>query len=165
MDKRQLADKLIANFGTLLTLPDLKLDDKTSSCVLLFDGDIVLNIEFDEVGSQMILSVYLDELPADNAEPMLRELMVANLYWHRTDGATLGLEEATGGIIMAQARHVGELDDASFEKFVETFVNQSERWKKRLAAARSGQPAPDARAPGDAHGGYTPAHDGPHIFG
>ena len=24
-------------------------------------------------------------------EPLLRELMVANLYWHRTDGATIGL--------------------------------------------------------------------------
>lgn len=57
MDNRQLADKLIANFGTLLTLPDLKLDEKTSSCVLLFDGDIVLNIEFDGASGQMILSV------------------------------------------------------------------------------------------------------------
>ncbi len=165
MDKRHLADKLISNFGTLLTLPDLKLDDKSSSCVLLFDGDIVLNIEFDEASGQMILSVYLDELPAENAEPMLRELMVANLYWHRTDGATLGLEEATGGIILAQARSVGELDDASFEKFVETFVNQSERWKKRLAAARTGHPAQDTRPPDAGHGGFTPAHDGPHIFG
>ena len=165
MDKRQLADKLIANFGNLLTLPALKLDDKTSSCVLLFDGDIVLNIEFDEASGQMILSVYLDELPGDNAESVLRELMVANLYWHRTDGATLGLEEATGGIIMAQARNVGELDDASFEKFVETFVNQSERWKKRLAAARSGQAVNDAGAPGMRPGSFPPPHDGPHIFG
>lgn len=165
MDKRHLADKLIANFGTLLTLPDLKLDDKTSSCVLLFDGDIVLNIEFDETSGQMILSVYLDEIPAENAEPVLRELMVANLYWHRTDGATLGLEEATGGIILAQARSVGELDDASFEKFVETFVNQSERWKKRLAAARTGQPEADAQRPTSGPGAFPQAHDGPHIFG
>ena len=165
MDKRQLADKLISNFGNLLTLPALKLDDKTSSCVLLFDGDIVLNIEFDEASGQMILSVYLDELPGDNAESVLRELMVANLYWHRTDGATLGLEEATGGIIMAQARNVGELDDASFEKFVETFVNQSERWKKRLAAARSGLAVNDTGAPGMRPGSFPPPHDGPHIFG
>jgi hypothetical protein len=41
MDKRTLASKLIANFGTLLTLPELTLDEHSNSCVLLFDGDIV----------------------------------------------------------------------------------------------------------------------------
>lgn len=90
--------------------------------------------------------------------------MVANLYWHRTDGATLGLEEATNGVIMAQARSVSDLDDASFEKFVETFVNQSERWKKRLAALRSGQPMP-GNGSGHPAGVFSPPHDGPHIFG
>lgn len=163
MDKRNLADKLIANFGAMLTLPELKLDEKTHSCVLLFDGDIVLNIEFDDASGQLILSVYLDELMADSAESLLRELMVANLYWHRTDGATLGLEEATNGIILAQARGVGELEDASFEKLVETFVNQAERWKKRIAAAKSGIEAAPAGA--GLQPTFPSTHEGPHIFG
>jgi hypothetical protein len=138
MDKRDLAVKLVANFGSMLTLPELTLDEKSNSCVLLFDGDIVLNIEFDETSGQLILSVYLDELPQHGGEPLLRELMVANLYWHRTDGATLGLEDATNGVILAQARAVTELDDSSFEKMVETFVNQAERWKKHIAATKTG---------------------------
>lgn len=161
MDKRQLADKLIANFGKVLTLPDLKLDDKSNSCVLLFDGDIVLNIEFDDATAQLILSVYLDQLPEVKAETLLRELMVANLYWHRTDGATLGLEEATQGLILAQARSVADLDDASFEKLVETFVNQSERWKKRIAAFKDSS-EPDKALPSL---GLMPHRDGAQIFG
>lgn len=158
MDKRNLAAKLITNFGGVLTLPELSLDAKSNSCVLLFDGDIVLNIEFDEAGGQMILSVYLGELPAMHSESLLRELMVANLYWHRTDGATLGLEEATNGVILAQARSVTELDDASFEKLVETFVNQAERWKKRVTEGSSGGASID-----NASSSRPPA--GAHIFG
>lgn len=161
MDKRQLADKLIANFGKVLTLPDLKLDDKSNSCVLLFDGDIVLNIEFDDATAQLILSVYLDQLPEQKAEALLRELMVANLYWHRTDGATLGLEEATQGLILAQARSVTDLDDPSFEKLVETFVNQSERWKKRITAFKDSG-SPEAVLPAM---DLMPHRDGAQIFG
>lgn len=161
MDKRQLADKLIANFGKVLTLPDLKLDDKSNSCVLLFDGDIVLNIEFDDATAQLILSVYLDQLPEAKAEALLRELMVANLYWHRTDGATLGLEEGTQGLILAQARSVTDLDDASFEKLVETFVNQSERWKKRIASVRDSSEPEKVMPALD----LMPHRDGAQIFG
>lgn len=160
MDKRQLAEKLIANFGAMLTLPELRLDDKSNSCVLLFDGDIVLNIEFDDASAQIILSAYLDELSENAADATLRELMVANLYWHRTDGATIGLEESTQGLIMAQARGVSELDDASFEKLVETFVNQAERWKKRIAALTQGE-----RPTSDSAHDLLPARDGAQIFG
>lgn len=162
MDKRNLAQKLITNFGAMLTLPELTLDEKSNSCVLLFDGDIVLNIEFDDASGQLILSVYLDELPQSQPESLLRELMVANLYWHRTDGATLGLEEATNGVILAQARGVTELDDGSFEKMVETFVNQAERWKKRIAAAKAGAPAETGMAPAQP---FASPMEGPHIFG
>lgn len=161
MDKRNLALKLISNFGVLLTLPELTLDEKSNSCVLLFDGDIVLNVEYDDPTAQIILSVYLDELPAGGAEPLLRELMIANLYWHRTDGATLGLEDATSGVIMAQARSVTDLDDASFEKMVETFVNQAERWKKRIAAVKSSGPEQASFAPAE----LPASHNAPRIFG
>ena len=160
MDKRNLALKLIANFGTLLTLPELTLDEHSNSCVLLFDGDIVLNIEFDPATSHLILSAYLSELPQDAPETLLRELMIANLYWHRTDGATLGLEDATNGVILAQSRAVTELDDPSFEKLVEAFVNQAERWKKHLAEARN---APPTQAP-PMHA-IPSSNEGPRIFG
>ncbi len=163
MDKRNLAQKIIANFGVLLTLPELKLDDSTNSCVLLFDKDIVLNIEFDDASGQMILSAYLDELPADDAEGLLRDLMIANLYWHRTDGATLGLEDATNGVILAQARPVTDLDDSSFEKMVETFVNQAERWKNHIATVKAQGPTDSAQAA--TNRSAASASDGPRIFG
>jgi hypothetical protein len=77
--------------------------------------------------------------------PLLRELIVANLYWHRTQGATLGLEEATNGVILSYAHGVGELDRQGFETMVETFLNQADKWsRRRLAAGIAGTDGADA---------------------
>ncbi|MDH4376478.1 MAG: type III secretion system chaperone [Ramlibacter sp.] len=138
MNHRAIAEQLITSLGKTLNLPELKLDDVTHSCVLLFDENIVLNIEFDANGGQLILSAYLDEMPAESTDRVMREMMIANLYWHRTDGATLGLEELTGGIILADRRPIAVLDESGFEKWVEGFVNQTERWKKRLPEIAAG---------------------------
>lgn len=161
MNHRAVAEELITSLGAVLSLPELKLDDVTQSCVLLFDQDIVLNIEFDADGAQLILSTYLDTLSADEPERMLRELMVANLYWHRTDGATLGLEDGSNGLILADRRPLVALDPASFEKWTEAFVNQAERWKKRLPEIKAGVADSPLQSPVHPMAGQ----DGAAIFG
>lgn len=132
MDKRMLADQLVADFGRMLTLPGLALDKESNSCVLVFDGELLLNIEYDDPAERLVFSIYLDPLPEKGSEALLRELMSANLYWHRTRGATLGLEEATNGIILAYAREVTALDGASFETLVENLLNEAEKWRARI---------------------------------
>ena len=56
MDKRALADQLLAELGDTLTLRELKLDEATNSCILLFEGDLVLNIEFDDASGRLLFS-------------------------------------------------------------------------------------------------------------
>ena len=113
----------------------LALDEYTSSCVLIFDEQLVINIEYDEQTQRLVLSSYLHELPATGAEPLLRELLAANLYWHRTNGATLCLEEGTGGVILVYAHSVSDLDASGFETVMQNFATQAERWTRRLAQA------------------------------
>jgi hypothetical protein len=161
MNHRLIAEQLIAALGKTLNLPELKLDDVTNSCVLLFDQDIVLNIEFDEGGAQMVISSYLDEVTADEPERLLREVAVANLYWHRTGGATIGLEDVTNGLILADRRPLATLDDSSFEKWIEAFVNQTEHWKKRIPDIKAGVAEPEATAPAHPMAGQ----DGAAIYG
>jgi len=144
MDKRALADRLLAGLGQTLTVDRLALDD-TGSCVLVFDADLIVNVEYEDPLGRLVLSCYLDELPHEGAEPLLRELLAANLYWHRTRGATLCLEEGTGGVILVYGHAVSALDGPSFETVVENFVNQAEHWRARIAAAR--QQGPEACAP------------------
>jgi hypothetical protein len=144
MDKRDLASRLLADLGKTLTVGALALDPVTQSCVLMFDGDLILNIEYDPASERLVLSCYLAEVPAQGAEPLLRELLAANLYWHRTRGATLCLEEGTGGIILTYACSVTELDSPAFETVVENFMNQAERWSRRVSEAVQAAQAPQA---------------------
>ena len=48
MDKRAMADQAVAEFGNTLTVEGLRLGSEDNSCVLVFDGDLLLNIEFDD---------------------------------------------------------------------------------------------------------------------
>jgi hypothetical protein len=141
MDKKTIARELVQGFGKTLTLEALTLDERTNSCVLIFDGSLVINIEYDEQTQRLVLSSYLRELPTDNCEPLLRELLAANLYWHRTQGATLCLEEGTGGIILVYGHSVSDLDGPGFETVMQNFANQAERWTRRLAQAAQATPA------------------------
>ena len=104
--------------------------------MLLFDEELVLHIEFVEDTGRLVLSCYLHELPEENAEPLLRELLAANLYGHRTRGATLGLEEGTRGVILCCQLGVRELDASGFETLVENLVDQAGKWKRRIVAAK-----------------------------
>jgi hypothetical protein len=148
MDKRLLADQAVAEFGNLLTVEGLHLGAEDNSCVLVFDGDLLLNIEYDDASERLVFSLYLDELPRDNAEPLLREMMGANLYWHRTRGATLCLEENTGGVMLIYASSVLELDNGAFENIVENLLDQAEAWRKRIT--EHAQSGPAAAVPADA---------------
>lgn len=153
MDKRTMACNLVADFGKMLTLPSLILDDLTNSCVLVFDGDLLLNIEYDDLGERLVFSVYLEAISGEGSESLLRELLGANLYWHRTRGATLCLEEGTNGIILIYARSVTELDGSSFETLVENFLIQAEKWRARIKAF---QPKEESARIPDSVGPFTP---------
>ena len=157
MDRLSMARQLVADFGKTLTVSGLTLDAKTNSCVLAFDGELLLNIEYDVPVERMVFSIYLDELPGEGAEPLLRELMGANLYWHRTRGATLCLEEGTQGVILVYSRSVAELDSAGFEVAVENLLNQAEKWRKRIQ---------DFSKPTSDHAPTAPSEHGfSHIYG
>lgn len=143
MDKKTLARELVQGFGKTLTLESLTLDERTHSCVLIFDDALVINIEYDEQTERLVLSSYLHELPPNGCEPLLRELLAANLYWHRTQGATLCLEEGTGGVILVYGHSVSDLDGAAFEAVVQNFANQAERWTQRLTEATRAAAAPE----------------------
>ncbi len=174
MSPYDLAARLIDRFGKLLGLDGLALEGGSHSCALEFDGTLIVNFEFHEASSQIVLTNFPADLPGAVAEPVLRMLMAANFTDYLEGGITLGLVPQTQQVVLMQARSINELDDASFEKMVEAFVNRAEQWKQRLQEASSGI-ASDAvhQAPTRSTPGSTPAMptlearpmDGAHIFG
>jgi hypothetical protein len=147
MDIRLLANQLLDAFGRMLTIDGLKLGEQDDGCVLLFEGDLALRIEYDEPTEQLLFSLYLETLPEERAEPLLRELLAANLYWIGTAGATLCLDSATAAILLVQAHRVSELDDARLERTVENLLKMAERWRERIRAHRTGALTSDPPAP------------------
>lgn len=150
MNDREKTERLVAALGTRIGLETLALDPETNSTVLVFDGDVIVTLEYDAPAARLVFSSYLGELPRAGAEPALRELMAANLYWHRTRGATLCLDEGMGGIILAYAHPIGDLDADRIEAVLENVVNEAERWSKRLAEiSATGVPSDVRPDPGD----------------
>jgi hypothetical protein len=146
MDGRFLANELLAAFGKVLTVEGLRLGEEDNSCVLLFDKDLALTIEYDEPTERLVFSVYLEQLPGEAADQLLRELLAANFYWIGANGATLCLEGTTGSILLLYASRVAELDDARFERIVENMLDTAERWRERIVAYRTGTATPEQAA-------------------
>jgi hypothetical protein len=141
MDGRFVANELLAAFGKMLTVEGLRLGEDDNSCVLLFDGDLALTIEYDEPTERVVFSVYLEQLPGEAADQLLRELLAGNFYWLGANGATLCVEGTTGSILLLYASRVAELDDARFERIVENMLDTAEGWRERIVAHRTGTAA------------------------
>lgn len=139
MDHRYLANQLLAALGKTLTVSGLALGED-DTCVLLFDDDLALTIEFDESEQRLVFSIFIDKLADDAgyAGPLLRELLAANLYWLGTGGASLGLQSSTGALMLFQASPVAAFDDSSFERLLDQLLKTAERLRKRAAAHRAG---------------------------
>jgi hypothetical protein len=146
MDGRFVANELLAAFGKMLTVEGLRLGEDDNSCVLLFDGDLALTIEYDEPTERVVFSVYLEQLPGEAADQLLRELLAGNFYWLGANGATLCVEGTTGSILLLYASRVAELDDARFERIVENMLDTAEGWRERIVAHRTGAAAREEAA-------------------
>ena len=136
MDKRDIANQLVTELGKTLTVPEMTLNEQNYAA-LLFDDNILLNIEYDVIQDRMMLYVYLDELPTEGSEPILRQLMAANFFWYRTQGATLSLEEETGGILISYAHQLIDLDAGKFEDICSNFVQKAEEWKNKISVMKN----------------------------
>ena len=172
MHSHDLALRLIERFGKTLGLEGLTLEGGTHSCALEFDGSLVVNFEFHEASEQMVMTSLLAALPEDGAEPLLRLLMEANATDYLQASGLFSVEPQSQGVMLMHAKPVAELDDATFERQVEAFVNKVEMWKQRVAqildpAAPVGAidaAASHAGAAAPTRGPERP-YDGAHIFG
>jgi hypothetical protein len=173
MHSHDLALRLIERFGKTLGLEGLTLEGGTHSCALEFDGSLIVNFEFHEPSEQMVITSLLAPLPEDDAEPLLRLLMQANATDYLQANGLFSLEPQSQGVMLMHAKPVAELDDATFERQVEAFVNKLEVWKQRIAQLLEDPSATVAAMDAAASNDITTApprgperpYDGAHIFG
>ncbi|WP_187394990.1 type III secretion system chaperone [Pigmentiphaga aceris] len=132
---------LIALFGEQAGTP-LALN-QGGTLALAFDNDLTVNLEHDASQDVLHLYVIVGQEPADyDARPAFyRELLVANVFGHDTGGASLGIDDVSGEVLLTLrlplvSAEVGTLRDA-----VQSVVETANAWRERLAAPTRAVPA------------------------
>jgi hypothetical protein len=136
MDKRTLADQAVEDFGNMLTVQGLRLGEQDNRCVLVFDGDLLVHIEFDCDSEKLILSVHLGELSGNDGELLLRELLGVNAYLLRAHQFSLCMQDGTEGPLLICAADVMALDNARMADIVANLLEQAERCRRHMRAHR-----------------------------
>ena len=142
--KRRL-DALLAAFGKETGATSLATEDN-GVCILVFDGQLHINLLADPSTDHLVVWSNLGTLPAQSAEPVLRKLMQANLFWQGTEGATLGLMPASNDIVLAIRRPLDGLEVAGLSDLIELMIGRAETLSKLVAGgAEPAQPATDSQ--------------------
>ncbi len=119
--------KLLSNFGSRNGIKDLA--PEKGYCCLMFD-DIVVNIE--ENNGNIFFYTPVGELPPEGGEEIYKDLAKANFFFMGTQGATLSADPDSGMILLAYMTPACALNDTSFDKTVENFVNAAEEWSGKI---------------------------------
>jgi hypothetical protein len=131
MDINTKANSLVSNLGKLIKVDGLSFDQE-GNCIILLDDKILFILELAEDLNGIIFSVILGNLPVEGRESMLYELLSANFYWNRTDGATIGIDDQTDIVTLCYFLTFPLKDDSDFEITFERLANISEYWIDKL---------------------------------
>lgn len=139
------AHSLITLFGQEAGVP-LALGE-SGTVALAFEGGPTVQLEHDPGADALHCYVVIGQAPADAARgaALCRQLLQANAFGRDTDGATLGLDEGTGEIILSRRLELARADAAWLRATVESMVAVAQAWQQRLADAVAA-PAPPAGA-------------------
>lgn len=130
------AQELLQELGNVLGIKPQC--GEAGTCRIFFDDDAV---DFEAVDETFFLIAEVGSVPAGNREAVYARLLTANLFGAQTGGATLGLNEDKGIVVLHRALPLPS-DYAPFEAALVRFVKSLRYWKEWLALAASAPAAP-----------------------
>ncbi|SIO28848.1 type III secretion system chaperone [Halodesulfovibrio marinisediminis] len=122
--------EMLKRFGNSVDLEGFEPSD-TGACSLVFDG-IIVNLELRKKTGLLFIYSTLGFLPDSGRESLYRSLLAANVFFEKTQGATLGIDENSDVVILQYQVPFLSLDDESFYLTIENFVNVADLWVTRL---------------------------------
>jgi hypothetical protein len=111
-------------------------------CLLVFDGGTRLYLVADPNDASLVLWSPVAAVPEAGQAEFYRRLLIANLFWQGTGGATIGLEPGQDQAILALRRPLAGLDLAGLEAAIELMVEGVERLRRGLAELPPPEEAP-----------------------
>lgn len=140
----EVMGNLLREFGNSIDLPDLELDGD-NRCNLLFDETIPVSFELSEDEAAIYIYSSIGAVPADKRGAIGTVLLNANYGFRDTAGATLGLDQGNGEVMLLRGEKLEGMQLADLDKILTDFVNLAEQWRNKLDELISGA-APDAPA-------------------
>lgn len=122
--------EMLEHFGESVGLEGLELNE-SGACSLVID-DLVVNMETSEEAGQFFMYSVLGDMPEAGKEEVYAALLGANVFFEQTHGATLGVDENTGVVLLQYQTPLGALTENQFFTVMEDFANVAEAWAVHL---------------------------------
>lgn len=139
--ERATADRLVAEFGARLGVPDLKLDESGTCTFALGEGEILPTIGYNAGSRTIDLMICLDGVVPGATQ--LSDLMAANFAWLGSAGACFAIEPGSGALVLQHRCGTEELGEGLYP-LVAGLVAAAEHWGARLAEGEPSEPAEPA---------------------
>lgn len=131
------AQAIVSELGTLLKLPDLKLNDQGVAS-LIADKSFSVSLEYSAVDEVIHLYSKVMDLDGPVSDVICRKLMALNAYGNETGGASFAWDELHHEIILWKRVDLQVANPHYLMKVLERFLDQVERWRTRLERGLEG---------------------------
>ncbi len=128
---------ILREFGNQTGLDGLSLDEN-NMCRLIFNGEMVVDIELLSDGKTFFMYATVGKVPPTKEGELYKELLKANLFGRETGGASFGLYEEKGEILLHRRFDCDSTDYDTFCSALESFVGALEHWRNRLSSWEPG---------------------------
>jgi hypothetical protein len=123
--------ELLVQLG-METKLDLAAAAEAGGCTIQFDKNLEIVLESDAQTGVVQLYIAIAQVPATNRENFFAALLQLHLFGLATDSAFFGFDLQLDRVLFFKTLPLSLLDADNALKQVESFVNQSERWRDRL---------------------------------
>lgn len=130
MGNNNQVDGLITEFGKIIGIPELVLDEE-NTCTLAFD-DQAVNIQFSEEQNALIIFSDLGKVTGSNAEQLYKQLLTANFYREKLSNAAFSYCKETGSIVLMLHQSIEGLEIRQFDDLMENFTNLAIAWTLQI---------------------------------
>jgi hypothetical protein len=125
---------------------------------ILFDfEDFPMLVEYMPESEKVLLAVPIADLPPDGREALFLNLLQGNYLFHRTMGATLGVDVDSEFINLQIATDISVLTNENFPILMENFLSMAETWRNEVANLDA-VPETAGEATNSGEAGQSPSH-------
>ncbi len=140
---------ILMTFANKIHLSGLRIDP-SGYCCLDVDNGTLIHLKYDNKRDGMILISEIGELPEMNRAAVMRYLLRMNEEASETKGMTLSFNPESGKAALGYQYPLRFLTNEGFEEFFKMFIDEVEKWTKRLNDFMQGQlPEGETNVEGD----------------